>query len=141
VTAEQRRFEAQSNADTSAAQAKFADSAENIKNYVRVNRRVQANGGINHDDAKLYLPKGANYETLSQADPAPAKEAPKDAIVNQNPENSYKEKADSLKAVLEATKAQRAFEATSNADVAAAQEKYRSETEDQKNQVRIQRRI
>jgi len=137
VTAEQRRFEAQSNADTSAAQAKFADSAENIKNYVRVNRRVQANGGINHDDAKLYLPKGANYETLSQADPAPAK----DAVVNQNPENSYKEKADSLKAVLEATKAQRAFEATSNADVAAAQEKYRSETEDQKNQVRIQRRI
>lgn len=137
MTAEQRRFEAQSNADTSAAQAKFADSAENIKNYVRVNRRVQANGGINHDDAKLYLPKGANYETLSQADPAPAK----DAVVNQNPENSYKEKADSLKAVLEATKAQRAFEATSNADVAAAQEKYRSETEDQKNQVRIQRRI
>jgi hypothetical protein len=137
VTAEQRRFEAQSNAETSAAQAKFADSAENIKNYVRVNRRVQANGGINHDDAKLYLPKGANYETLSQADPAPAK----DAVVNQNPENSYKEKADSLKAVLEATKAQRAFEATSNADVAAAQEKYRSETEDQKNKVRIQRRI
>ena len=137
MTAEQRRFEAQSNAETSAAQAKFADSAENIKNYVRVNRIVQANCGINHDDAKLYLPKGANYETLSQADPAPAK----DAVVNQNPENSYKEKADSLKAVLEATKAQRAFEATSNADVAAAQEKYRSETEDQKNKVRIQRRI
>lgn len=118
---------------------------------MRVNRRVQANGGLNHDDAKLYLPKNANYETLAQADPAPAKEgAPaKDGAkaeeaktpAPQNPENSYKEKADSLKAVLEATAAQRAFEAKSNADVAAAQDKYFKATEDQKNAVRVARRI
>jgi hypothetical protein len=104
VTAEQRAYEAKSNAETSTAQAKFADSAENIKNYVRVNRRVQANGGLNHDDSSLYLPKNANYDTLAQADPAPAKEEAK-GPAPQNPENSYKEKADSLKAVLEATAA------------------------------------
>ena len=131
---------------------------------MRVNRRVQANGGLNHDDAKLYLPKNANYETLAQADPAPATPAApaKDAAPAkegaapakdgakaeeaktpspQNPENSYKEKADSLKAVLEATAAQRAFEAKSNADVAAAQDKYFKATEDQKNAVRVARRI
>ena len=75
---------------------------------MRVNRRVQANGGLNHDDAKLYLPKNANYETLAQADPAPAKggEEKKEATpAPQNPENSYKEKKESLTAVLEATAA------------------------------------
>jgi len=108
VTAEQRAYEAKSNNEVATAQAKFADSAENIKNYVRVNRRVQANGGLNHDDAKLYLPKNANYETLAQADPAPAKggEEKKEATpAPQNPENSYKEKKESLTAVLEATAA------------------------------------
>lgn len=69
---------------------------------MRVNRRVQANGGLNHDDAKLYLPKNANYETLAQADPAPAtpakggEEKKEDTPAPQNPENSYKEKKESL---------------------------------------------
>ena len=114
---------------------------------MRVNRRVQANGGLNHDDAKLYLPKNANYETLAQADPAPAKEGAAPAKEEakepapQNPENSYKEKKESLDAVLKATAAQRAFEAKSNADVAAAQDKYFKATEDQKNAVRVARRI
>lgn len=125
VTAEQRAFEAKSNADVKAAQEKYAQSAENIKNYVRVNRRVQANGGLNHDDASLYLPKNAKFDTLAQADPAPAGDAKGDAQPPaQNPENSYKEKAASLKEVLQTTANQRAFEAKSNADVEAAQKKY-----------------
>jgi len=62
-------------------------------------------------------------------------------IVLQNPENSYKQKAESLEAVLEATKAQRTFEATSNKDVATAQEKYFKQSENEKNAVRVDRKI
>lgn len=58
-----------------------------------------------------------------------------------NPENSYKEKAASLKEVLETTKVQRAYERKSNADVSDAQDKYAQATEDKKNGVRIARRI
>jgi len=50
-------------------------------------------------------------------------------------------KAESLKEVLATTKAQRAYERKSNADVAAAQEKYFKQCEDEKNAVRVARRI
>ena len=46
-----------------------------------------------------------------------------------------------MKEVLRVTAEQRAAEAKSNADVAAAQKKYADQTENTKNQVRIARRI
>jgi hypothetical protein len=44
-----------------------------------------------------------------------------------------------LKEVLSAISGQRVFEATSNADVAAAQEKYYKQSENEKNTVRVAR--
>lgn len=73
-----------------------------------------------------------------------AKEEKKDSKeepIIQNPANAYKLKAAELKEVLATTKAQRAFESKSNADVAAAQAKYFKQTEDEKNAVRVARRI
>lgn len=56
-------------------------------------------------------------ESLAQEEPAKEEEQ---KVKKQNPENSYKEKKESLKAVLDTTKNQRAFEKTSNHDVATA---------------------
>tara|TARA_B110000285_G_scaffold150791_1_gene168338 strand:- start:81 stop:410 length:330 start_codon:yes stop_codon:yes gene_type:complete len=88
-----------------------------------------ANGGLVHDP-----PAVAKYASLVQ------KEEAKDPVPF-TPSQSYQQKADSLKEVLNTIKGQRIFEATSNADVAAAQEKYYKQTENQKNQVRVARRV
>lgn len=56
-------------------------------------------------------------QSLAQEEPAKEEEQ---KVKKQNPENSYKEKAASLKAVLDTTKTQRAFEKESNHDVATA---------------------
>jgi hypothetical protein len=76
---------------------------------------------------------------------APAKAAAPKADENKipkgTPENSYSEKAASLKEVLDTVAEQRRFEDQSNADVAAAQEKYFKQSENEKNTVRAARKI
>ena len=82
--------------------------------------------------------------SLAQADPvAPAEETKvaEQAPPKQNPENAYKEKAASRKAVEKAVADQQAWESRSNKDVHAAQAKYWDGAENQKNDVRIDRRI
>lgn len=66
---------------------------------------------------------------ISYAQEEPKEEKKADAAAvdgppKQNPENSYKQKADSLKEVLSVTKAQRLRETKTVSDVASAQSKY-----------------
>ena len=78
-----------------------------------------ANGGLVHDPPAVdkYAKKEAAAQSLAQGED-------KAKVVPFTPSSSYQQKADSLKEVLNTIKGQRIFEATSNADVAAAQEKY-----------------
>ena len=58
----QRTFENTSNTDVATAQEKYYKQSENEKNSVRVARRVQANGGLDHDPpavAKYAKPEAA----------------------------------------------------------------------------------
>ena len=78
---EQRRFEAQSNADVAAAQEKYYKQAEKEKNTVRVARKIQRDGGLVHDSpmpVKYKLPGFTGKASLAQADPPAAPEEQKE---------------------------------------------------------------
>jgi len=105
----QRVWEATSNADVAAAQEKYYKQSEDTKNKVRVARWVQESGGLIHDPPAWDKYNKKPAQSLAQGDAVPF-----------TPSESYKQKADSLAEVIKAIGVQRTWEATSNADVAAA---------------------